>query len=80
MDGYEVKVCYSPNDECYVARIVEFTGCVVDGPTPEIALENLRQAKDEWIRIVRNNGFPIPLPRYGSIDVSQDESRPLVTV
>ncbi len=29
MDGYEVKVYYSPDDDCYVAQIVEFIGCAV---------------------------------------------------
>lgn len=65
MDGYEVKVYYSPNDECYVAQIVEFVGCAVDGPTPEIALERLRDAKADWMRIVREKGRPMPAPRYG---------------
>ena len=65
MDGYEVKVYYSPNDGCYVAQIVEFTGCAVDGPTPEIALERLHEAKEDWIRIVRESGGSLPAPRYG---------------
>ena len=71
MDGYEVKVYYSPNDECYVAQIVEFIGCAVDGSTPEIALERLHEAKEDWIRIVREKGEPLPAPRYGQ---KQDQS------
>jgi|GEM_PF-966845 len=67
MDGYEVKVYYSPNDECYVAQIVEFVGCAVDGPTPEVALARLHEAKTDWIRIVRENGHPVPPPRYGRL-------------
>lgn len=65
MDGYEVKVCYSADDECYVAQIVEFLGCAVDGPTPEIALAWLRDAKADWVRIVQEKGQPLPAPRYG---------------
>lgn len=65
MDGYEVKVSYSPDDACYVAQIVEFIGCAVDGPTPEAALARLQDAKAEWIRVVEANGYPIPAPRYG---------------
>jgi predicted RNase H-like HicB family nuclease len=64
MDGYEVKVYYSPNDECYVAQVVEFVGCAVDGPTPEIALERLREAKADWIRILKEKGSSVPAPRY----------------
>lgn len=70
MDDYEVKVYYSPNDECYVAQIVD-TGCAVDGPTPKIALERLHEAKNEWIRMVRENGGHLPAPRSGQ---KQDQS------
>lgn len=63
MDGYEVKVSYSPDDACYVAQIVEFVGCAVDGPTPEAALARLRSAKAEWIKVLQANGYPVPSPR-----------------
>ncbi len=65
MDGYEVKVYYSADDECYVAQIVEFVGCAVDGPTPEVALARLHDAKADWVRIVQEKGQPLPAPRYG---------------
>lgn len=64
MDGYEVKVSYSPDDACYVAQIVGFVDCAVDGPTPEAALARLRSAKAEWIKVVQANGSPVPSPRY----------------
>lgn len=63
MDGYEVKVYYSPEDQVYVAEIVEFVGCAVDGPTPEAALANLREAKAAWIRTMEGEGHAIPPPR-----------------
>lgn len=66
MDGYEVKVYYSADDGCYVAQIVEFIGCAVDGPTPEIALARLHDAKADWVRIVQEKGRPLPAPRYGT--------------
>ncbi len=66
MDGYEVSLYYSPDDDCYVARIMEFIGCTVDGQTPEEALTNLRAAKADWIRIVIENGYSVPPPRYAS--------------
>ena len=71
MNGYEVKVYYSPNDKSYVAQIVEFTGCAVDGPTPEIALERLHDAKEDWMRLVREKGGQLPAPRY---ERKQDQS------
>jgi predicted RNase H-like HicB family nuclease/predicted RNA binding protein YcfA (HicA-like mRNA interferase family) len=66
MDGYEVKIYYSADDESYVAQIMEFIGCAVDGPTPEIALARLHEAKADWIRIVQEKGLPLPVPRYGA--------------
>lgn len=79
MDGYEVKVYYSPNDECYVAQIVEFTGCAVDGSTPGIALARLHEAKEDWIRIVREKGGQLPAPRYGQKQNGQKQKQSLVT-
>lgn len=66
MDSYEVKVYYSPQDQCYVAQIVEFIGCASDGETPEEALTNLHAAKADWILAVLSNGYPIPPPRSAS--------------
>ena len=72
MEDYEVKVSYSPDDNCYVAQIVEFIGCAVDGPTPEIALARLHDAKEEWVRVVRESGHPVPAPRYiGQVEESR---------
>jgi predicted RNase H-like HicB family nuclease len=64
MDGYEVNLYWSEADACYVAQIMEFAGCAVDGPTPEIALANLREFTEVWKSGVRANGFPIPEPRH----------------
>ncbi len=68
MDGYEFKMYYSPNDGCHVAQIVEFIGCAVDGPTPEIALARLHEAKEEWVRIMSEKRLPLPAPRCGAPD------------
>jgi len=67
MDGYEVKVYYSADDECYVAEIVEFIGCAADGPTPEEALANLRALKAIWMRAVVENGYSVPPPRRAAV-------------
>jgi predicted RNase H-like HicB family nuclease len=74
MDGYEVTLYYRPNDGCSVAQIVEFVGCAVDGPTPEDALFRLREAKAEWIRIVQENGYQVPPPRYSQSRVKAEAS------
>lgn len=64
MHGYEVNLYHSPEDDYYVAEIVEFIGCATDGPTAEEALTNLRAAKAAWIEGMRRMGHPIPPPRH----------------
>lgn len=63
MDRYKVRLPYRPDDGCCVVQTVEFVGCAVDGPTPEIALARLRDAKAEWINSVQANGHSVPIPR-----------------
>ena len=55
-----------PNDECYVAEIVEFTGCAADGGTPEEALRALRELKAVWMQAVTANGYAVPAPRHAA--------------
>lgn len=57
MEGYEAKVYYSADDRCHVAQLVDL-GCAVDGPTPEISLARLHDAKADWVRIVQEKGQP----------------------
>ena len=63
MDGYEVTLYFSPEDDYYVAQIAEFVGCATDGPTAEEALANLREVKAAWIESMQRMGHPIPPPR-----------------
>ena len=67
MDGYEVSVNYSDVDQCYVAQIVEFAGCAVDGATPDEALANLREAKEAWVHDVSAAGQCVPPPRHAHV-------------
>lgn len=64
MDGYEVKVYYSPADWVYLAEIVEFPGCIIHGDTPEEALAKLHEVKAGWIAAMQEAGHPIPPPKY----------------
>ncbi len=79
MDSYEVRLYFSPNDDCYVAQIVEFVGCAVDGPTPEIALSRLQAAKDDWIALVQKSGHAVPPPRYPRPRTVPSDAEELVT-
>ncbi len=70
MNGYEVKVYYNSDDQCYVAQIVEFVGCAVDGETASEALNNLYEAKEAWIKDMLAQGHAIPPPKYASAQAS----------
>ncbi len=68
MDGYEVKLYFDEDEGCYVALIVEFPGCAVEGSTAEEALARLREAQRAWIEDVRSMGYPVPPPRHADIE------------
>ena len=46
----------------YVAHAMDLPGCIADGETPAEALEELRQAVDEWIAEAVRLGRDIPAP------------------
>lgn len=37
---YEVIICWSSDDEAFIAEVPELAGCAADGPTPHEALAN----------------------------------------
>lgn len=49
-------------DGGWFARIAEFPGCMTEGDTPAEALENLDDAMDGWLRVVLEDGDPVPDP------------------
>ena len=46
----------------WLAEVVEFPGCMSDGETPEEAIRNLEGAKEAWISVSLEKGYPIPVP------------------
>ena len=46
----------------YFAKILEFEGCFGQGKTIEEAIENLNQAKVDYILSLLEDGIPIPHP------------------
>jgi len=45
------------------AEILELKGCCADGETPEEAMENLKYAKEAWLKVALERGINIPLPQ-----------------
>ncbi|MDA8205732.1 MAG: toxin-antitoxin system HicB family antitoxin [Thermaerobacter sp.] len=55
--------CLTP-DECggYVATIQEFSGCIAEGDSAELAMQNLEAAAASWLKAAAEFGQPIPDP------------------
>ena len=46
----------------YVAEIPDLVGCMSHGATPEEALQNLEDAKREYLAALAERDLPIPVP------------------
>ena len=64
MKGYHINVFYSDEDGGYVADIPDLESCSAFGRSPEEAVAEVEKAKEAWLRSAREEGKPIPPPRY----------------
>ena len=63
MHKYEIGICWSNEDETYVAEVPELPGCLAHGDTYESAAANANEAIQLWIDTAREFGDPIPEPK-----------------
>lgn len=61
---YHVNVFWHEADECWVADVPDLKACSAFGDTPEEALAEVRIAMEGWLEVARENGMPVPEPRY----------------
>ena len=64
MKDYHINIFYSNEDEGYIADLPDLKFCSAFGETPEEALKEVLLAKAAWLEAARNEGKPIPQPRY----------------
>jgi predicted RNase H-like HicB family nuclease len=64
MRDYHINIFFSEEDGGYIADIPDLVSCSAFGETPEKALAELERAKTAWLDAARENGKPIPPPRY----------------
>jgi predicted RNase H-like HicB family nuclease len=62
-DRYEIDIRWSNEDECYVAKVPELSGCMAHGDRREDALREIQVAMDLWLEVAREHGDPVPEPR-----------------
>lgn len=63
MVRYEIIICWSEEDQAFIAEVPELPGCVADGPTYQESLANAEVVIEEWIQTATELGRPIPEPR-----------------
>ena len=64
MKDYHINIFYSEEDEAYIADIPDLKYCSAHGDTPEEALREVLIAKEGWLAVMREEGIPIPDPKY----------------
>jgi predicted RNase H-like HicB family nuclease len=64
MKDYHINIFYSEEDEEYIADIPDLKYCSASGATPDEALQEVLLARELWLESARQNGRPIPQPRY----------------
>ena len=63
MQRYEIIIYWSDEDNVFVADVPELPGCMAHGHTEELALSNVKDAKQLWIDTAKEFGDPIPEPK-----------------
>lgn len=64
MRDYHINVFWSEEDAQWIADIPDLKGCSASGDTPEEAVREVQIAKKLWLEVAREDGDPIPEPRY----------------
>ena len=64
MKDYHINIFWSDEDQCYVADIPDLEYCSAFGDTAQEALEQVQIARSAWLASARDDGRPIPEPRY----------------
>ena len=63
MNKYEIILCWSDEDQAFVAEVPELPGCAADGSTRQEALANAETVIAEWLETARELGRAIPEPK-----------------
>ena len=64
MKDYHINIFYSEEDGGYIADIPDLKYCSAFGKSRQEALREVEIAKEIWLETARQEGKPIPSPRY----------------
>ena len=62
--NYAVIVYWSEEDGVWIAEAPDLEPCAAHGTTREQAVAELGIAMQAWLDVARENGLPIPEPRF----------------
>ena len=61
---YHISLFWSESDGAWVADVPDLQSCSAFGDTPAEAPAEIEQAIEAWLAVAREDGMPIPEPRY----------------
>jgi predicted RNase H-like HicB family nuclease len=61
---YHINIFFSEEDGGYIADIPDLENCSAFGQTPEVAVIEVKKAKEAWLETAKAENIPIPSPRY----------------
>ena len=63
---YHINLFWSEPDGAWIADVPDLRSCSALGDTPAEALAEVETAMEAWLAVAREDGLPIPEPRYRS--------------
>lgn len=63
---YSMIIQWDEEDQIFVVSVPELPGCMTHGRTYEEALHNAKEAIEGWLEVAKNEGWPIPTPRFAA--------------
>lgn len=63
MHKYQIVLCWSDEDQAFVAKVPELPGCMAHGSDQETALRNIKDAMQFWVERAQELGRPVPQPQ-----------------
>lgn len=64
---YHIDLFWSEEDGAWVADVPDLQSCAAFGNTPGEALAEVELAMEAWLEVAREDGLPIPEPRYRGV-------------
>jgi predicted RNase H-like HicB family nuclease len=63
MNRYETVICWSDEDQAFIADVPELPGCMAHGDTAQEALACAQDAIALWIETAKEFGDSVPEPK-----------------